>query len=75
MLRTSLCVEMRATLQLPISIDNDDDITVTAIWDRIQENVRAKRNVTLDERLQEEGEPFDKFCIALREIANNADVW
>ena len=44
---------------------------------RIQEHVRAKRNVKLDrvaleERQQGEGEPFDQFYIALREIANNA---
>ena len=74
MLRTSLSIEMRATLQLAIGIDNDDDITVTAILDRIQEHVRGKRNVTMDrvaleERKQEEGEPFDQFYIALREIA------
>ena len=79
MLRTSLSIEMRATLQLAIGIDNDDDITVTAILDRIQEHVRSKQNVTLDrialeERKQEEGEPFDQFYIALREIANNADL-
>ena len=77
MLHTSLSIEMRATLQLAIGIDNDDDITVTAILDRIQEHVRGKRNVTLDrvaleERKQEEGEPFDQCYIALREIANNA---
>ena len=70
---------MRATLQLAVGIDNDDDVTVTAILDRIQEQVRGKRNVTLDrialeERKQEEGEPFDQFYIALREIANNADL-
>ena len=75
----SLSIEMRATLQLAIGIDNDDDITVTAIFDRIQEHVRGKRNVTLDrialeERKQEEGEPFGQFYIALREIANNADL-
>ena len=66
-------------LQLAIGIDNDDDITVTAILDRIQEHVKGKRNVTLDrialeERKQEEGEPFDQFYIALREIANDADL-
>ena len=74
-----LSIEMRATLQLAIGIDNDDDITVTAILDRIQEYVRGKRNaildrVALEERKQEEGEPFDQFYIALREIANNADL-
>ena len=79
MLRTSLSIEMRATLQLPIGIDNDDDVNVTTILDRIQEHVRAKRNVTLDrvaleERKQEEGEPFCQFYIVLREIANNADI-
>ena len=58
MLRTSLSIEMRATLQ---------------------EHVRGKRNVTqdsvaLEERKQEEGEQFDQFYIAFREIANNADL-
>ena len=48
MLRTSLSIEMRATLQLGIGIDNDDDITVTAILDRIQEHVRGKRNTRQD---------------------------
>ena len=76
MSRTSLFIEIRASLQLVIG---RDDITVTAIFDRIQEHVRAKRNVTMDrialeERKQEEGEPFDQFCIALREIANNAGL-
>ena len=45
---------MRATLQLAIGIDNDDDITVTAILDRIQEHVRGKRNITLDRVALEE---------------------
>ena len=79
MMRTSLSIEMRATLQLAIGIENDDDITVTAILYRIQEHVRGNRNVTLErvaleECKQEEGEPFDQFYIVLREIANNADL-
>ena len=54
-------------------------ITVTAILDRIQEHVRAKRNVTLDivaleERQQEEGDTFYQFYVALREIASKASL-
>ena len=71
-LRTSLSIEMLARLQLAIDIDNDDDITGTAILDRIREHVRAKRNVALEERLEKEGEQFDYFYIALR--ANKADL-
>ena len=79
MLRTSLSIDMRSTLHLAIGIDNDDDVSVSEILDQIHEYVRAKRNVTLDrvaleERKQEDGETFDQFYIALREIANNADL-
>ena len=79
MLRTHLTVEMRAVLQLAIGIDNDDASSVSEILDAIHGYVRSKRNVTLDrvaleERRQEEGETFDEYYIALREIANNADL-
>ena len=79
MLRTSLSIDMRSTLHLAIGIDNDDDVSVSEILDQIHEYVRAKRNVTLDrvaleERKQEDGETFDQFYIAFREIANNADL-
>ena len=79
MLRTNLTVEMRAVLQLAIGIDTDDASSVSEIVDAIQGYVRSKRNVTLDrvaleERRQEEGETFDEYYIALREIANNADL-
>ena len=69
MLRASLSIEMLATLQLAIGIDNDDDITVL---DRIREHVRAKRNIALEQSLEKGGEPFDQFYIALR--ANKADL-
>ena len=79
MLRTHLTVEMRAVLQLAIGIDDDDASSVSQILDAIHGYVRSKRNVTLDrvaseERRQEEGETFDEYYIALREIANNADL-
>ena len=53
--------------------------SVSEILDAIHGYVRSKRNVTLDrvaleERRQEEGETFDEYYIALREIANNADL-
>ena len=63
MLRTSLSIEMRATLQLAIGIDNDDDITVTAILDRIQEHVRGKRNFTLDRIALEERKQAILHCL------------
>ena len=85
--RTHLTVEMRAVLQLAIGIDNDDASSVwnmVEILDAIHGYVRSKRNVTLErvalkksntkERRQEEGETFDEYYIALREIANNADL-
>ena len=70
---------MRAVLQLAIGIDNDDASSMSEILDAIHGYVRSKRNVTLDrvaleERRQEEGETFDEYYIALREIANNADL-
>ena len=79
MLRTHLTVEMRAVLQLAIGIDTDDASSVSEILDAIHGYVRSKRNVTLDrvaleERRQQEGETFDEYYIALREIANNADL-
>ena len=79
MLRTHLTVEMRAVLQLAIGIDTDDASSVSDILDAIHGYVRSKRNVTLDrvaleERRQEEGETFDEYYIALREITNNADL-
>ena len=79
MLRTHLTVEIRAVLQLAIGIDTDDASSVSDILDAIHGYVRSKRNVTLDrvaleERRQELGETFDEYYIALREIANNADL-
>ena len=64
---------------MAIGIDNDDASSVSEILDAIHGYVRSKRNVTLDrvaleERRQEEGETFDEYYIALREIANNADL-
>ena len=49
------------------------------LLDAIHGYVRSKRNVTLDrvaleEWRQEEGKTFDEYYIALREIANNADL-
>ena len=79
MLRTHLTVEMRAVLQLAIGIDTDDASSVSEILDAIHGYVRSKRNITLarvalEERMQEEGETLDEHYIALREIANNADL-
>ena len=79
MLRTHLAVEMRSVLQLAIGIDTDDASSVSEISDAIHGNVRSKRNVTLDrvaleEQRHEEGETLDEYYIALREIANNADL-
>ena len=79
MLRTHLTVEMRAVLQLAIGIDTDDASSVSDILDAIHGYVGSKRNVTLDrvaleESRQEEGETFDENYIALREIANKADL-
>ena len=60
-------------------MDTDDASSVSEILDAIHGYVRSKRNVTIDrvaleERRQDEGETFEEYYIALREIANNVDL-
>ena len=77
--RSCLSTDMKSLLQCAIGVSNDEACTVDSILDRIRNHLRNKRNVALDrvaftERKQAEGEEFDHFFVALRKLADNADI-
>ena len=76
--RTCLSVDMRSTLEHAVGI-GDDPTDVSSMLDTIQEYLRSQRSVAVDrvafaERIQEVGEAFDDFLVALKKIAANAEL-
>ena len=67
------------TRTLRHSLDiNIDTSSTAAILDAMERHLRQQRNIILDRRdyyrrQQEEGEPFDEYLVALREIAQFCD--
>ena len=76
--RTCLSVDMRSTLEHAVGI-GDNPTDVSSMLDTIQEYLRSQRSVAVDkvtfaERIQEVGEAFDDFLVALKKIAANAEL-
>ena len=77
--RSCLTEDMRTYLKCAIDINTGGTSTVKEILDAIQAHLRSKRNVTLDrvafvERKQEEGKQFDSFFVAIKKLADEADI-
>lgn len=78
-LRSCMSTDMRLHMKCAMGIDRDEDTTTDDILDRIQSHLRQKRNITLDrvdftERRQEEAETFDNFYVAVKKLAEEADL-
>ena len=77
--RCCLSEEMRIHLKCAIDIEDENDLSVAEIMDKIQEYLRQKRNVALDrvafeERRQQNGESFDEFYVSVRRLADESDL-
>lgn len=77
-LRMCLSDNMRALLQHAIGVDNEVD-DVNSILKKIEGYLREQKNVTIDrvkfeERQQLEGESFDAFLIALKQLSGEAEL-
>ena len=80
--RSFLSNGMRATLTQVIGVPEhteDDPLTVTVLLDLIQAHFRSKRNIALDwsdfyKRVQKEGEDFDSYLVAIKNIARDAEL-
>ena len=78
--RCCLSEEMKIHLKCAIDVSHSDNFTVEEIHDKIQENLRQKRNFALDrvafeERKQLEGESFDHFCVSLNPLWKIQQHW
>ena len=77
--RSCLTEEMRIHIKCAIDIHDEDGSTIEEILDKIQLHLRQKRNVALDrvyfeQRTQEENESFDDFYVAIKQLAEEADL-
>ena len=78
-LRSCMSEEMRTHLKCAIGIERSTTLSSDQILDKIQENLRNKKNIVIDrvafvERKQEENEEFDLFYVALKKLAIEADI-
>ena len=76
--RNCITEEMRAHIKCAVGINEEEDISVNEILNRIQGYLRGKRNIALDRvafanRKQEEGESFDHFYVALKKLAEESE--
>lgn len=77
-LRACFTEDMRAACQHAVGLNpatDDVDLSLNKIerYLRLQRNVAVDR-VRFEERIQEEGESFDSFLIALKELASDAEL-
>ena len=79
LLKSHLTQDMRGVLEHVIVIDESVDKTPDAILDKIEENIRKKRNVTVDlvkfdTRTQMQFESAETYLVAIRELAADANL-
>ena len=79
LLKSHLSLEMRGVLEHVIVIDESVDTTPTAILAKIEDNIRKKRNVTVDlvnfdNRKQKHGESAENYLVSIRELAADANL-
>ena len=79
LLKSHLSLEMRGVLEHVIILDETTDTTPAAILDKIEENIRKKRNVTVDlvnfdNRKQKHGETAENYLVSIRELAADANL-
>ena len=78
-LRGFLSSDMYDKLRISIGVEYDTDMDAEQILESIRKFIRSKRNIALDrvlfeQRKQLEGEDFESFLVAIRQIAENADL-
>ena len=79
LLKSHLSLEMRGVLEHVIVIDESIDKTPEAILDKIEDNIRKKRNVTVDlvafdNRKQKPNETAENYLVAIKELAADANL-
>ena len=77
--RSCLSEDMRIHIKCAIDVSDDDQSTIEEILDKIQQHLRQKRNIALDrvsfeQREQQVGESFDEFYVAVKQLAEEADL-
>ena len=77
--RKCLDPEMRTTVRARLGIADDSALSVNEMIEKIREWLREQRNIVRDkvafqERKQKEGESFNKFFVALNDIAANCNL-
>ena len=78
-LRGFLSSDMYDKLRIYVGVEDDTDLNVEQILEILRKFIRSKRNIALDrvlfeQRKQPEGEDFESFLVAIRQIAENADL-
>ena len=78
-LRGFLSSDMYDKLRISVGVEDDTELTVEEILELIRKFIRSKRNIALDrvlfeQRRQLEGEDFETFLVAIRQISENADL-
>ena len=79
LLKSHLSLEMRGVLEHVIILDETTGTTPTVILEKIEENIRKKRNVTVDlvnfdNRKQKHGETAENYLVSIRELAADANL-
>ena len=77
-LRGFLSSDMYDKLRISVGVEDDTNLDVEQILELLRKFIRSKRNIALDrvlfdQRKQLEGEDFETFLVAIRQIAENAD--
>ena len=75
--RSYLSLDMRSTLTHAIETKPTDSVDQVLV--AIEKHIRSKRNITLDlvafdDRTQQASELFDSYLVAIRELAEDADL-
>ena len=70
---------MRNYIKNALEITEEDNLLVQEILERMRKHFRNKSNIAVDrvaynKRKQEAGETFDAFYVAIKELAENAEL-
>ena len=78
-LRGFLSSDMYDKLRISVGVEDDTDLGVEQILELLRKFIRSKRNIALDrvlfeQRKQLKGEDFETFLVAIKQIAENANL-
>ena len=78
-LRGFLSCDMYDKLRISVGVEDDTDLNVEQILELLRKFIRSKRNIALDivlfkQRKQLEGEDFETFLVAIRQISEKTDL-